>query len=206
MLLETPGDRRLCETSEERQALPSFSYRQTHWIPEDRLNVLFVVLNTETKFRQYRAQPPETTFGPLPDDVLHLMDLTCELADLPLYFCPWPAEGSPGAAVAARDIAYEAARAASEDSSGKTERRRRTNKPLWPWPEGADLQTRMAIGRALISGYGVSRLIPLHGSVGTQTFPDCEPEFESELSDEGYLLLSEDGVYSFLPCSASSLD
>jgi len=117
-----------------------------------------------------QVDPPAT---PLPDEVLDLMCRTQQLIEL-LYWKPVPAKGSQGEAIHAQRMARRHKRGrvpkpdpteTIEGSSSWEEVKGRgpsavqkTSKLRWqpPWPEGADLETRMAYGRALMSGYDQS--------------------------------------------------
>ncbi|KAF8521401.1 hypothetical protein BU17DRAFT_87955 [Hysterangium stoloniferum] len=96
-----------------------------------QLNPFFVILNAEIKFRRYirqiKSNPPST---PLPTDVLHLINRTLDLVKL-LYWEPVLRPGTAGPAPVSR-------------------RARRSLR----WFREADLETRMAIGSALLSTRG----------------------------------------------------
>jgi len=112
-------------------SLPAFTFVSER-PPGSVLNPFLVVLNAEIKFRRYRRQsqsePPSI---PLPDDVQQLIDLTIELVEL-LYWKP--------------------VRAATKDRGPEVVRRRHPRR-LLPWPEDADLETRMTIGQATLAGH-----------------------------------------------------
>ena len=173
-------DRVLRESSE--QSSPRFP--PFHHVTEsrnddfDHLNVFLVALNAEIKFRRYFAMtqlnPPTV---PLPDDVLSIMSRTMELMEL-LYWRPVPTKGSPGEKIYAEAVAYgrqNPVRGARPDPTGTIERSSREEMDVGedvqslrgvaavrlPWPEDADLETRMAIGRALMSGHGLLRVLSL---------------------------------------------
>ena len=138
----------------------------------NHLNVFLVALNAEIKFRRYlemvRHDPPTV---PLPDHVLNLMHRTMELIQL-VYWEPVPTKGPHRERVLAQIIAHRRQnpgrfarpnpeknieRSSGDDvrkdpltSSAMPKAYRRT-----PWPEDADIETRMAIGRSLMSGHGL---------------------------------------------------
>ena len=155
--------------------LPAF-----HHVSEDReptyhrLNVFLVIINAEIKFRRYFAMAQPTT--PLPADVINLMYRTIHLVDL-LYWQPEP--GSWGAKVVAKRLASrckntprakrldpekiierESSEQRIEDDDQEMQfpsgfhmgssRRSRLR-----WLADVDLETRMAYGRALMSGQGM---------------------------------------------------
>jgi hypothetical protein len=156
---------------------PAFHHKSENRPKLKRLNVFLVILNAGTKFRRYfeivRLSPPAT---PLPDDVLTLMRRTIELIDL-IYWKPVPTTGSRGEAIiadvvatrrrhqeSASNLRSETVMSIKEGTSQQgededvqnpsdvrtTSRRRRQ----LPWPADADLETRMAYGRVLMSGHG----------------------------------------------------
>ena len=156
-------DRVLRESPEpDSTPLPPFRIMEERKQPY-RLNVFLVALNAEIKFRRYfemvRRDPPPL---PLPDHVLHLMHRTTELIDL-VYWEPVPTKGSHGEEALAQRIArrrQNPGRYASNTVVGKDtltlsggRAARKAYRP--PWPEDADLETRMAIGRAMMCGHGL---------------------------------------------------
>jgi len=136
-------DRCLRETSEPSSPrLPAFHHKLDRQCVSDRLNVFLVAINAEIKFRRYlqkKLDPPEKT---LPKDVLDLMHRTQELIEL-IYWEGKPTKGSAGEVISAELQALRGPR-------GKSTKGRRE----LPWPKDADLQTRMAYGRALMDSYG----------------------------------------------------
>ena len=168
----TATDRRLRESPDPSSPrLPPF-----HHVSEDRhfgkrLNVFLVVMNAEIKFRRYFEIVPPTT--PLPVDVINLMRRTMDLVDL-LYWKPVLKKGSWGATVTAKRLADRRKnppciarpdpktgieRESSNESMNEempipssshavSSRRRRLR-----WLADVDLETRMAYGRALMSGH-----------------------------------------------------
>jgi hypothetical protein len=135
-----------------------------------QLNVFLVILNAEIKFRRYlemiRQDPPT----PLPNDVLTLIHRTVELVEL-VYWRPVPTKGSHGEAIMVKRLARmrhpdngtgtdhaksierrsNEEREVQEDETILTLPRRRRKLVL---PADMDLQSRMAYGRALMSGHG----------------------------------------------------
>ena len=80
--------------------LPAFHYKLDRQCVHDRLNVFFVAINAEIKFRRYlqrKLDPPERT---LPNDVLDLMHRTQELIEL-IYREGKPTKGSAGEVISA---------------------------------------------------------------------------------------------------------
>ena len=159
--------------------LPPFHHVSEDRDQPERLNVFLVVMNAEIKFRRYfemiRLYPPTT---PLPAYVIDLMRRTMELVEL-LYWQPVPTVGSRGAQLLAKrladrrkqptrgarpDPAKTIERDSSEesmieddqdtpvpsDSCAVSSRRSRLR-----WLASVDLETRMAYGRALMSGHGM---------------------------------------------------
>jgi len=112
-------------------SLPAFTFASER-PPGSVVNPFLVVLNAEIKFRRYRRQtqlqPPSV---PLPDDVQQLVDLTIELVQL-LYWRP--------------------VRAGKDGKDPEVVRRRpRLHRTRVPWPEDADLETRMTIGQDMLA-------------------------------------------------------
>jgi len=134
------------------------------------MNVFLVILNADIKFRRYfemiALDPPVT---PLPDDVLALMKRTTELVEL-LYWKPVPSRGSLGEHIMADAIGNRRRnfkRAARPDpaktmervSSDETEKMEGVKQSSihcerMRWFAGEDLNSRMAYGRAVMSGHG----------------------------------------------------
>jgi hypothetical protein len=150
--------------------LPAFRHTSENRGAFSHLNVFLVALNAEIKFRRYlrkvRLDPPAT---PLPDVVLHHMYRTRDLIEA-IYWKAQPTKGSRGEAMiaglleqrqrnrarAARGGAAKVVESSSEIKDVQTSGPRGTKNASWePWPEGADLETRMAYGRALMGGYGL---------------------------------------------------
>ncbi|KAI0298917.1 hypothetical protein BC826DRAFT_88993 [Russula brevipes] len=168
------GDRCLRETVDpSSHPLPPFHPRAVSRGVSlcSKLNVFFVALNAEIRFRRYlkmvSATPPPT---PLPDHVLSLIHRTIELVRL-LYWEPTPTKGSNGERVLAQQLASRrkntesAARpgpskgteggsggeleTGEEEASRVPSKRRRK----FRWPADWDLEARMAYGRAMMSGH-----------------------------------------------------
>src|SRR5258708_1833464 len=113
---------------------------------------------------------------PLPDDVLSIMSRTMELMELGGWR-PVTTKGSRGEKYIARAALRRRnpVRGARPDPTGTIERSSREEMDVGedvqslrgvaavrlPWPEDADLETRMAIGRALMSGHGLLRVLSL---------------------------------------------
>jgi hypothetical protein len=140
-------------------------------------------MNADIKFRRYlekiRYDPPVT---PLPDNVLHLMRRTVELVEL-IYWEAKPTKGSKGEEIIAQamarrrrnpgrgarsDPAKSVEMTSSEENGGEDvgniSSPQGMTKASWklPWPDGADLETRMAYGRALMDGYGLWTTFRFH--------------------------------------------
>jgi hypothetical protein len=153
--------------------LPAFYHTSENRRKRHHLNVFLVALNADIKFRRYlkkiRHDPPVT---PLPDDVLGLMRLTKDLVD-EIYWDAKPRGGTPGEVIIAESLAQkrknqeraargdpaksvESSSEEIEDEDVQMSGPRGMTKADWepPWPDGADLETRMAYGRALMDGYG----------------------------------------------------
>lgn len=170
-------DRVLRESPEPNSTpLPPFRHIGKEREQPNHLNVFLVALNAEIKFRRYfemvRHDPPTV---PLPDHVLNLMHSTMELIQL-VYWEPVPTKGSHGEKVLAQIIAHRLQNPGrfarpnpkkniERSSSDESEMDVRKD-PLassatpkvyrgTPWPEDADMETRMAIGRSLMSGHGL---------------------------------------------------
>ncbi len=169
-------DRRLRESpSPDSPRLSTFRHVTGSRIGFHRLNVFLVIMNAEIKFHRYLrmiSQNPPTT--PLPDDVLDLMYLTVELVDL-IYWRPVPTKGSQGEVFAEmikrrqrnppRTMRSDTAKTIERGSSGVREtvgdeemdnrtRSRRSDLAIKRKFANMDLETRMAYGRALMSGHG----------------------------------------------------
>jgi len=142
------------------------------------MNPLFVVLNAEIKFRRYlRMQAPAI---PLPDDVQDLMRMSKELVDL-IYWRPIVKPGTEGAPAAnnisllrqmnpprAKRPRPESVVESELEKATDSKRARGQGSPsrganLFPWPEGADLKTRVEMGSALLSGHGAFDFVDSHG-------------------------------------------
>ena len=174
-------DRVLRESSDPSSPrFPPFHHVTESRSVPNHLNVFLIALNAEIKFRRYfgMIQPNPPTV-PLPDDVLNTMSRTMELMEL-LYWRPLPTKGSPGEKIYAEAVAYgrqNPVRGARPDPTSTIERSsseeaemdvgedvqslRRIAAVRLPWPEDADLETRMAIGRALMSGHGLFLVLSL---------------------------------------------
>jgi hypothetical protein len=173
-------DRRLRKSFEPDSApLPPFRHVfQNRDHTQYKLNIFLVAINAEIKIRRFfkmiEQHPPPTA---LPDDVLALMRRVEELVDL-LYWVPEPTMGSKGHAILTqralmkRKIPERAGRPSqplntettSDVESGvegppptKASKRSR-------WLASLDLETRMAYGRALMSGHGspLSSVLPVN--------------------------------------------
>jgi hypothetical protein len=140
-----------------------------------RLNVFLVIMNAEIKFRRYFAMAQPTS--PLPADVINLMYRTIHLVDL-LYWQPVPEKGTHGAKVVAKRLASrrnnpvaptrpDPAKAIGGESSEERiiegDQEMQTTSGFYAgssrrsrlhWLAEVDLETRMAYGRALMSGHG----------------------------------------------------
>jgi hypothetical protein len=162
------------DTSSPR--LPAFHHVSEDRDPVDRLNVFLVVINAEIKFHRYFEMVQPTT--PLPADVINLMRRTMHLVDL-LYWQPAPKKGSRGAKVMAKRLAgrrENSPRTAGPDPMKAIERESSEESMIVDdqemqipsdsravsgrrsrlrWLAGVDLETRMAYGRALMSGHGI---------------------------------------------------
>lgn len=170
-------DRCLRESPDPRSPrLPSFHHVSEDRGPIDRLNVFLIVINAEIKFRRYFEMVQPTP--PLPADVINLMRRTMHLVRL-LYWKPVPKKGSWGAKVMAKKLAgrrKNPPRAARSDP--KTTIERESSESIFqemPIPSGShavssrhdrlrwladvDLETRIAYGRALMSGHGMLHLL-----------------------------------------------
>jgi len=168
-------DRRLRESPDPASPLlPSFPAPSR--ILAARLNPFFAIINAEIKFRRYlRMDPPAI---PLPDDVHELMRMSKELVDL-IYWVPTATPGSEGARVN-KDIKVARVNPAKSkrprpdksDEEGVATKRVHIQKSTsgganrFPWPEGADLETRVEMGSALLSGHGV---LDIHGYISCLT-------------------------------------
>jgi hypothetical protein len=116
-------------------------------------------------------EPPDI---PLPNDVHELMQLSKELVDL-IYWVPTATEGSEGARIPMDKLAYwspwsktrtkrshleSTADNGKSDGEGVAAKRVHSEGSTsrgaygFPWPEGADLETRVEMGSALLSGHG----------------------------------------------------
>ncbi len=169
-------DRVLRESSEPSSPrFPPFRHVTQSRNDFNRLNVFLVALNADIKFRRYfymtRHNPPTT---PLPNNLVDVMNRTIELMKL-LYWVPVPTKGSQGEKLLAEELAStrkNLARGARPDRTKAMESSfseeaemdagegaaflRSVNdmrSRASPWPEDADLETRMAIGRALMSDH-----------------------------------------------------
>ena len=165
-------DRRLRESPGDLTCAPFPSFSGPVRQPGAELNPFSVAINAEIKFRRYdRLDPPS---HPLPDDVLELMKQTEELVEL-IY---WEPEVKPGSYAEQIAMTREAFRKRNPTRRGRPKPGvmqegdvemgmvsdrldvPAVNEPLAgsrkrgvPWPEGADLATRIAMGTALISGH-----------------------------------------------------
>ncbi len=169
-------DRCLRESSDPSSPrLPPFHHVSEDRDPVCRLNVFLVVINAEIKFRRYFEMEPPTT--PLPADVINLMRRTMGLVDL-LYWKPVPKKGSRGEEVMAKRLAgrrKNPQRAARSDPKTAIERESSEESMIQEptasgshavlsrrsrlrWLADVDLETRMAYGRALMSGHGMLQL------------------------------------------------
>jgi hypothetical protein len=151
--------------------LPAFRHTSENRNERHHLNVFLVALNAEIRFRRYLAKievdPPVT---PLPGDVIDLIHRTQDLIEA-IYWEAKPEKGSQGDKILAEEMARRRrnqARAARgdpatsssediEDEDVQMSGPHGITKASWepPWPDGADLETRMAYGRALMDGYGL---------------------------------------------------
>jgi len=171
-------DRRLRESPDPSSPrLPSFHHVSEDRDPVDRLNVFLVVINAEIKFRRYFEMVQPTP--PLPADVINLMRRTMDLVDL-LYWKPVPKKGSRGAKLMAKRLAgrrKNPPRAGRSDSKTAIERESSeesiiqempipsrshavsSRRSRLRWLADVDLETRIAYGRALMSGHGMLHLL-----------------------------------------------
>ncbi|KIM48640.1 hypothetical protein M413DRAFT_437829 [Hebeloma cylindrosporum] len=152
-------DRKLRESPDD-PASPSFpTFSAPARSLSSRLNPFLVIINAEIKFRRYlRMDPPAI---PLPADVHELMRLSKELVDL-IYWGPTAKPGTTRRVNPSRD---KRRRPESMVDNGKADGEDLANKRVriqeftsggstrFPWPEGADLETRVAMGSALLSGH-----------------------------------------------------
>ncbi|KAF8799475.1 hypothetical protein BYT27DRAFT_7217715 [Phlegmacium glaucopus] len=169
-------DRRLCETPGDVSCPtpPPFSGPQRNHF--SRLNPFFVILNAEIKFRRYYRQAEvECPPIPLPDDILELMKLTTEVVEL-IYWEPEIRPGTEGelaanARQAARrineprggrpdpaslqesDVEMGGTTGDNEDGTIQSREQGHRRAYAFPWPDGADLKTRIELGTALISSH-----------------------------------------------------
>ncbi|KAF9478468.1 hypothetical protein BDN70DRAFT_942737, partial [Pholiota conissans] len=134
------------------------------------LNPLLVILNTDIKFRRYHRLPPPSQF--LPEDVLDLMKQTEELTNL-IYRELKATPGSAGEGLrkerdlsrrvneerAARRRAKETKIRSAKSGAAVDAVAGRTPGRYFPWPEGADSETRMEMGMALLSGRSASSFL-----------------------------------------------
>ncbi|KAF8521393.1 hypothetical protein BU17DRAFT_87942 [Hysterangium stoloniferum] len=147
--------------------LPPFTFTSS-CDPASVLNRFFVLLKTEIKFRRYLRQingnPPST---PLPTDVLHLINRTLDLVKL-LYWKPTRRSGTPtkekgksSRELPRRNLARYSRPARLQEADDNVEdgmnfmqgqaSGSRHIRPVFQCPKDADLETRMAIGSALLS-------------------------------------------------------
>jgi len=156
------ADRKLHESRDiTSPLLPSFS--GPNRLPARHLNPFLVILNAEIKIRRYLRQ--QHLHPPLPDNVQALIALTTELVDL-LYWVPEAREGTQGEVVKNDRLALRRVNNRDEEMAGGDSEQAPTRQAQgqggrdgwvdFPWPEGADLETRIAIGSALISGRSIS--------------------------------------------------
>ncbi|KIM84707.1 hypothetical protein PILCRDRAFT_393899 [Piloderma croceum F 1598] len=154
--------------------LPAFHHVSEDRDPMDRLNVFLVIINAEIKFRRYFAMVQPTT--PLPVDVINLMHRTINLVDL-LYWQPAPKKGSRVAMVVAKrlagrrknppcasrpDPAKTIESGSSEENMMEDDQEMQipsdfhtgsSRRSRLRWLADVDLETRIAYGRALMSGH-----------------------------------------------------
>ncbi len=178
-------DRVLCESIEPSSpCFPPFHHIAESHHAFHHLNVFLVALNADIKFQHYfesnQHNPPMTL---LPKSVVNVMNHTIKLIKL-LYWRPVPTKGSPGEKIYAKSQAWAWQNLAQgmrpdhmktiEGSSKEAEmdmgedawfldsvKAIRCGRQAPPWPEDADLETRMAIGRALMSGHGLFLVLSL---------------------------------------------
>jgi hypothetical protein len=151
--------------------------------------------------KKIRSDPPVT---PLPDDVLGLMRLTKDLVD-EIYWEAKPTEGSRGEAMIAELLDQRRrnqARAAKadpmqsvgmrsgeetedEDMQGMSDPHGMTREP---WPDGADLETRMAYGRALMDGYGLWLTLLVFVNHVHSCYFCSDRDYDSELFEDAFPL------------------
>jgi hypothetical protein len=100
------NDRRLRQTTDPGSPrLPAFRHENQNRTGHDCLNIFLVILNAEIKFRRYFQELQlNNVTNQLPQDVLGLMNLTVELANL-IYWKPVPTEGSKGKEVLSQRLA-----------------------------------------------------------------------------------------------------
>jgi len=150
--------------------LPAFHHVSEERDALNRLNVFLVIINAEIKFRRYFEMAPPTT--PLPTDVINLMHRTMALVNL-LYWKPAPTKGSKGEKVLAKRLCHRrqnASRAWGSGSAKPIERESSEESIIEDdqemqnprdshavsnrrWLADVDLETRIAYGRALMSGH-----------------------------------------------------
>jgi hypothetical protein len=139
--------------------MPAFYHTSEKRNKRHHLNVFFVALNAEIKFRRYlRAIQSDPPVVSLPNDVLDLMRLTKDLID-EIYWELKPGVGTVGEKMIAQAIALnrKSYGEETEDEDVQLSGPRKMRKARWvpPWPKGADLETRKAYGRAMMGGYGL---------------------------------------------------
>ena len=118
------SDRHLRQTTESSSpCLPPFPHERQKRTSYDRLNVFLVILNAKIKFRRYSQEIQLNNITNVPQDILRLINLIVELADL-IYWTPVPTIGSPGKAILDQKIANarrNTPRAARPDTRKLTE-------------------------------------------------------------------------------------
>jgi hypothetical protein len=199
-------DRRIRESSDPSSPrLPAFHHVSENRDPEHHLNVFLVIINAEIKFHRYfQMTEHHSPTIPLPAGVINLMQRTMELVDL-LYWEPVATEGSKGAEDLATKVAnrrknppHTGRLKATESKSsaemveddqdmqipsglhGVLSRRRRLR-----WLKDMDLETRMAYGRALMSGHGILAFISPY-KLCTLTCLFLDREYDPALFEDAF--------------------
>jgi hypothetical protein len=141
---------------------PSFQGRNA----ATSLNIFLVILNADIKFRRYFEM---AGMAPLPSDVLALMKRTMELVDL-LYWMPAPSKltervvaasfanrrQNPIRTVRPNPMTNTMERIASDETEEMQDvgQLSLSRYKRMRWFRDADFNTRMAYGRAVMSGHG----------------------------------------------------
>lgn len=134
------------------------------------LNIFLVILNADIKFRRYFQM---VGMAPLPNDVLALMKSTMELVDL-LYWMPVPSKSrekvvavsfanrrqNPIRAARPNPMTNTTGRIASDETEEMQDVRQLSLSRYMRmrWFRDVDFNTRMAYGRAVMSGHGMFHL------------------------------------------------